>query len=347
MQRLILSAVTCLLALTHQAHAAPGAENQIALAVDGVTQTRNLPVLLAERLGYFHDEGLDVRLINAPAKPTPLDLLNDGSADGAVAYYHHTFMSRTDAKLDTEAVVVLGISPGEKLLLASRLRDRVRTPDDLKNLRIFTGGANSGKTTAMNALILHDGLSLADYVALKPTSQTDTAKALVDGAADAVVAHEPDASAYVASGAAFVYADFNSRAGVLASLGTLYPSTSLYLPTAWVEAHPDQVQHLVNACLRALVFIRTHSAAEIAGALPVADTGPDPQAYIARLVSDKLMFDGDGLMPSEGARMELDAMAELNPIYRGIDVATTYTDRFVANSPDAAALKPPHGTTTP
>lgn len=346
MRRLILSALSCLL-LAHPADAAPRVDNQVALAVDGVTQTRNLPVLLAERLGYFHDEGLDVRLIDAPAKPTPLDLLGDGRANGAVAYYHHTFMSRTDAKLDTEAVVVLGISPGEKLLLASRLRDKVRTPADLKGLRIFTGGANSGKTTAMNALILHDGLSLADYTALKPTSQTDMAKALVDGAADAVVAHEPDASAYVASGTAFVYADFNSRAGVLASLGALYPSTSLYLPTAWVEAHPDQTQHLVNACLRALAFIRTHSAAEIAAALPIADTGPDPQAYIARLVSDKLMFDGDGLMPSEGARMELDAMAALNPAYRGIDVAATYTDRFVTESPDAPPLKTLHDAANP
>lgn len=136
MQSLILSAFACLL-LAHPAGAAPSAEYEVTLVVNGVPQTRNLPVLLAERLGYSHDEGLDVRLIDAPAKPTPLDLLGDGRADGAVAYYHHTFMSRTDAKLDTEAVVVLGISPGEKLLLASRLRDRVRTPADLKGLRIL------------------------------------------------------------------------------------------------------------------------------------------------------------------------------------------------------------------
>ena len=45
--------------------------SRVVLGVDGIGQTRNLPILVAERLGYFRDEGLTVTLVDSPGEPTP------------------------------------------------------------------------------------------------------------------------------------------------------------------------------------------------------------------------------------------------------------------------------------
>ncbi|MDB5447256.1 MAG: hypothetical protein JWQ97_2573 [Phenylobacterium sp.] len=319
--------------------AAAQAEPRIVLAVDGVAETRNLPVLLAQQLGYFKDEGLTVTLVDSPASPSPAELMKDGRADGAVAFYHHTFMSQADDHLVTQDVATLAVTPALKLMVAARLRDRVKSPADLKGLRIYTGGGNSGKTTATNWLATRAGFGPSGYIPLAPVSRTEMAQALRDGQADAIMAHEPDAAFYAQSGAAFVLADLASPEGTRSALGALYPSTSLYMPKAYVQAHPEAVQHLVKACLRALDFINSHDAAAIAAVLPAKTGGKDRAAFLAVLAEDKKMFATDGRMPVEGARAELQAMTALTPKYRVVDFPATYTDAFVRPTPQPATSR--------
>ena len=302
---------------------------RVVLAVDGVEETRNLPVLLAERLGYFKDEGLTVTLVDAPASPSPMELMKDGRADGAVAFYHHTFMSQADAGMVTQDVATLGVTPALKLMVAARLKDKVRTPADLKGLRIFTGGPNSGKTTATNWLALHAGFGVGGYVALKPTTAREMSEALKSGEADAVMTHEPDASYYDSSGAAFVLADLSRPAAVAAALGDVFPSTALYMPQAYIDAHPEEVRRLVRACLHAVAYIRAHDAQSIAQVLPSRAVGKDRAAFLRTLASDKAMFETDGRMPAAAARQEWQVMTALTPKYGAIDFAATYTNRFV------------------
>jgi NitT/TauT family transport system substrate-binding protein len=301
---------------------------RVVLAVDGVGQTRNLPVLMAERLHYFSDAGLTVTLVDAPADPSPDQMIADGRADGAVAFYHHTFMTQADRGLISEAVVVMGASPQLKLIVARRLAGTVRSIADLKGRAIFVGGANSGKTTVMNWLMTRAGLPIDAYRALRPTTPAAMAAALRDGGADAIIAHEPDASFYL-SGSGVLLADIDSISGTRASLGDIYPSTALYLPHAYVAAHPAVVQKLVGALLRAMAFIRTHDAEAIAAILPPRPKGEDRGAFLATLADDRQAFDTDGRMPPAAARRQLAVMTALSPRYASVRIDRTYTNAFV------------------
>jgi NitT/TauT family transport system substrate-binding protein len=141
------------------------------------------------------------------------------------------------------------------------------------------------------------------------------------------MAHEPDATYYATSGAAFELADLASAEGTRASLGEVFPSTALYMPKAYVAAHPEVVQRLVNACLKALRFIESHDAKAIAAALPpkiAAQPG-----FLHTLEEDKAMFAGDGRIPEPAARDEWRAMSALTPKYAKIDFAATFTNAFV------------------
>ena len=327
----ILRACAGLLLATGAASAAPrsAAPPRVVLAVDGVGEPRNLPALIAERLGYFRDAGLIVTLVDAPADPSPGQLMADGRADGAVAYFHHTFMSQVEDGKTTRAVLLMGVTPAQRLMVAARLRDRVRSVRDLKGLKIITGGGNSGKTTATNWALLHAGVSIRDYTPLPVRSRDAAARALKDGEADAIMAHEPDASFYESTGAAFELADLATPEGTRAALGTVFPSTALYLPGPYVAAHPREVKALAAALLRALRFIETHDAAAIVAALPAKTGGADRAAFVRQIALDKHMFGGTGAIDPAAAAAELKAMAALNPAYARVRLDETYTNAFI------------------
>lgn len=310
----------------------PSAPSRVVLAVDGVAEPRNLPVLLAERLGYFRDSGLVVTLVDAPADPSPAQLMADGRADGAVAYFHHNFMSQTEHGAVTKAVILLGVAPGQRLMVATRLRGRVSRVGDLKGMRIITGGPNSGKTTATNWAFLHAGLSVGDYTPLPVKPRDSAARALKEGEADAIMAHEPDASFYETSGAAFELADLETGEGTRAVLGTIYPATSLYLPSAYIAGHPNEVRAITAALLRALHFIEAHDAAAIVAALPAKAGGPDRAAFLRQIERDRRMFGGEGAMDPLAAAAELKAMAALQPAYARVRLEETYTNAFLPRS---------------
>jgi NitT/TauT family transport system substrate-binding protein len=308
------------------ARAAPS-QQRVVLVVDGINEDRNLPVLLAERLGYFASEGLLVTLMEGREDVSTDDLLADGRADGAVAFYHHTFMSQA-AGHSTESVITMGVTPALSLLVASRLKDQVKTIADLRGRKIYAGGRNSGKTTSAVWLMANVGLTPADVPLLKPEGRDAMSEALRLGGADAIVSHQPDTSFYETSGSAFKLADLTTVSGTKAGLGVLFPSTSLYLTNDYVARNPDIVQHLVNALARSLIFINAHSTVDIAAALPteIMKNGKD---YGAVLPFDVKMFATDGRMSESDARRELEIMASYTPVYGKTNFDKTYTNTFI------------------
>ncbi len=310
----------------------PGA--RAVLVVDGIKEVRNLPAIVAERLGYFKDEGLTVTLAELRDEAPTEELLFDGRADGAVAFYHHTILSQAEGKL-TEAVITMGGSPGLKVMVANRVKDQIKTVADLKGRKIFTGGANSGKTTAANWLFVHAGFSAKDFTGLPLLPREEMAAALKDGRADAIVAHEPDATYYQAEGVASVFVDLTSVAETKKHLGSVFPTTALYMTNAFVAAHPALTQKLVNAFYRSNQFINTHSAAEILAVLPKEVAGKlQPAAvYANNLKEDMQMFATDGRLDVAAATTEWKVMANYAKKFTGVKIAETYTNEFV----DAAA----------
>jgi len=307
--------------------------NRVVLVIDRINEVRNLPAALAESLGYFKEEGLLVTLTEGRDEVPTEQLLEDGRADASMAFYHHTIMSQVAGHASV-SVIDLGISPALTLMVATRLKDQVKTVADLKGKKIFTGGANSGKTTTANWLMSHAGLGNNDFTRLPLQDRDKMAAALASGEADAIVAHEPDASYYQKTGAAVAIADITTPEGTKKSLGSLFPTTSVYMTEEYVKSHPDQVQHLVNALVKTLKFINSHKASEVWAALPKEIAGKDAKTYQEDLERDLPMFFTNGLLPEADAKMEFKVFTEFQPKYAGAKFEPTYTNKFVE-----AALK--------
>jgi len=316
-----------LLCLLCASTAQAAARERIVLLVDEVRQIRSFPVLVAEQLGYFRDEGVDVTVMNIRNEEPYMDMLMDGRVDAVMAYYHHNVVQRAAGK-DIEAVVTLGVTPGMRVLVANPSRDKYKTPADLKGARIISGGAGSAKTTVANYLVLAGGHKLDDYTRAGTEGKDANAKLLGEGKADLVVAPTPDGFFYEKQGAS-LFADLTTLDATRKVLGAPFPSNTIFMRTALVKEKPEIAQHLANAFVRTLKFINTHTPEEIMEKIPADVRKQYGDDYLKVLKEQIPMFANDGRMPEDGALGEYRVLAEANPKYKSVDVKQTYTNEFV------------------
>src|SRR5471032_1920265 len=91
----------------------------IQLMVGGIEKQIYLPAVLAERLGYFREQGLDVQLSSDTSGVNAEDGLLTGSVQGVVGFYDHTIDLQSKGKF-VQAVVQFSQAPGEAVIVSTR-----------------------------------------------------------------------------------------------------------------------------------------------------------------------------------------------------------------------------------
>jgi NitT/TauT family transport system substrate-binding protein len=301
----------------------------IELMVGGIEKQIYLPALLADRLGYFREQGLDVHLSTDRSGVNAEDELLAGGVQGVVGFYDHAIDLQAKGKF-VESVVQFSQAPGEMLVVAARRADAVTSLAQLRARSVGVTGIGSSTHLLVQYLALANGVKSGELTITAAGSGADFAAALHEGRIDAGMTTEPTASRLVKSGEARVLADLRTPKDAMGALGGLYPAACLYMSTAWVAAHHEDVQRLVNAFVKALRFIDAHGAAEIAALLPADLLGGDRELYVATLQESKSMFVPDGVMPTAGPPNVLRVMRLASHIVaaKPIDLSRTYTTEF-------------------
>lgn len=311
----------------------PVAAEQVALMVGGVEKQIYLPVVLADRLGYFRDEGLDVQVESEPAGVEATDEMLAGAVQGVIGFYDHTIQLQSLGKY-TESVVQLTLVPGEVEMVSTR-HPEVTGMADLKGMRVGVTGLGSSTDFLTRYLLVRAGLG-SDVVTPIPVGAGDTLIAAMEqDRIQAAMTTEPTVSRLVASGQARVLVDLRDLASTRAALGGPYPAACLYMESGWVETHHDTVQRLVNALVRALRYIDGHDADAIADVVPQEYYAGDRAMYEAALAAGKAMFTRDGQMPKDGPETVLAVLSRFMPgvSRESIDLSRTYTSAFVDATP--------------
>ncbi|WP_243318657.1 ABC transporter substrate-binding protein [Geothrix paludis] len=308
----------------------PGrAAERIVLMVGGIEKIIYLPVKLAQQLGYFEQEGLEVEVRSEWAGVRGVDMLLVGGAQGVVGFYDHTVYMQTQGKA-VVSVVQFSQAPGEVELVSSRL-PKVRTMADLGGQTLGVTGLGSSTQFLSRYLALSAGLRL-NQVTFKPVGTGDSfIEAMSSGTIGAGMTTEPTASRLLATGKARVLVDLRTPEDTARALGGPYPASCLYMQTAWVNRHKAEVQKLVNALVKALRYIQGHTAAEIAAHVPADYYGQDKAIYIRALARTKPIFIPDGRMPANGPANVLRILTHTERSLQGkaVDLASTYTLEFV------------------
>ena len=95
-------------------------------------------------------------------------------------------------------------------------------------------------------------------------------QALKEGQVDVMTFLEPMTSSIVETGMVTTLYDFTSSEGMRKALGAPWLAQCVFMAPAFIEAHPETAQRLVNALVRTMRFVNSHTAEEIAEKLPAA-----------------------------------------------------------------------------
>lgn len=306
----------------------------IRIMVGGIEKQIYLPAALAERLGYFKEQGLNVELLSDTSGVNAEDELLTGAVHGVVGFYDHTIDLQAKGKF-VQAVVQFSQAPGEAEIVSSRQADSIRSPADFKGHTLGVTGLGSSTHLLTQYLVATHGVKPADVRFMAVGSGAGFVAAMRQGVIDAGMTTEPTVSRLLHSGDARLLVDLRTPQTTEKVLGGVYPGACLYVTTRWANSHRSEVQRLVNALVKALRFIDSHTAQEIATQLPAGFHLGDLALYVAALRDSKSMFIKDGAMPASGPTTVLKVMKVVNRSVQGkpIDLLRTYTTEFTSAVP--------------
>lgn len=305
---------------------------KVTLAMAAPSGVTHLPVVLADRLGYYADEGLDVRMVDFQAGSKVLAALLAGDADVASGFYGDTITMAAKGKSLRSFVTTVN-SPGLALAVSPKAGRRVDRLADLRGAVVGVSAPGSGSHVFLNYLLHRDGLD-PDDIAVAGIGLSGTAVAAMErGQVDAAVMLEPALSQLErrAGGLQFL-ADTREQAGIDEIFGTDgFPAIGLLTRSNWLADHPATARKLAAALTRALRWVHGHSAAEIADALPPEFAGPDRGLYVSTIASARRTVSIDGRMTAAGAEAVRRFLTVSTPEVAdaGIDLAETFTNEFL------------------
>ncbi len=322
---LLCVAVSATLGIAPSAQAA----DKITLMVGGYEKIIYLPAKLAERLGYFKDEGLDVELLNEGAGVDAENEMLAGAVQGVVGFYDHCVDLQTKGKY-IESIVQLAHSPGEVELVSNKY-PQAKTMADLKGKTLGVTGLGSSTNFLTQYLMGKAGVPIGQFTSLPVGAGTTFIAAMQQDKIQGGMTTEPTISRLIKTGQARVLVDLRTADTTKAALGGTYPAASLYMPAEWVQAHKPVAQKLANAFVKTLRFISSHSGAEIAAKMPKDFYVGDQDAYVKALDAGKGMFTTDGVMPANGPETVFSVLSAFSSNVKGkkVDLAKTYTTEFV------------------
>ncbi|MDO0925368.1 ABC transporter substrate-binding protein [Streptomyces sp. TG1A-8] len=307
-----------------------GKGESVKIMVGGLDKLIYLPAMLTQRLGNFRAEGLNVQLLSEPAGVQAETALVSGQVQGAVGFYDHTLDLQVKGK-SVESVVQFSQAPGEVEMVSDKASGDITSPEDFKGRKLGVTGLGSSTDFLTKYLAVKNGVKVSEFTPVAVGAGPTFIAALRKGAIDGGMTTDPTVATVLDEKAGKILLDMRTPEGSQRALGGPYPSSSLYMQTDWVNGHKETVQKLVDAFVKTLQWMSTHSASEIAAKMPADYSQGDKTLYAEAVRSTLPMFTDDGVMPEGGPETVEKVLKAFNPNIKNatVDLGRTYTTEFV------------------
>jgi NitT/TauT family transport system substrate-binding protein len=300
------------------------------IAVGGKAALYYLPLTVAEQLGYFKQEGLELKISDFAGGAQSLRAVVGGSADVVSGAYEHTINMQAQ-KQSLIAFVEMGRLPQLSVGIATARAASYKSPKDLKGLRVGVSAPGSSTNILFNYFISRDGLKPNDVSIIGVGTGSGAVAAMINGQIDAISNSDPIMTKLELDGAIKVIADWRTVKGTEQTFGGQLPAATLYAPTKYVRENPNTVQALTNAIVRANKWLAGASTTEVVKVVPEAYLLGDRALYLFAYDKVKEAFSRDGMISEAGARATLKVLADYNPKIKPAEIklGETYTNEFV------------------
>ncbi len=306
-------------------------KQKVTIAVGGKAAFYYLPLAIAEHLGYFKDEGLNVEIVDFAGGSAALRAVVGGSADVVSGAYEHTINLQSN-KQYFKSFVLQGRAPQIALGISSKAN--YKSPADLKGMKIGVSAPGSSTNMMANFVLAKAGLKASDVSFIGVGTGNSALAAVRSGQIDAIANVDPVMTMLEQKGDVKIIADTRTLKGTEQLFGGPMPAGSLYAPEEFIQKNPRTVQAMTNAMVRALKWLQAAGPSDIIKTVPEAYLLGDRGLYLAAYTSIKDAISIDGLIPATGAATTLKALASFNPKIKPaeIDLARTYTNEFTTKA---------------
>ena len=309
-----------------------GAGPAVRIGIGGQPLLVYLPTTLADRLGFYRDAGVEVKMEDLQGGSKALQALQGGSVDVVSGYYDHAIQMQAKNR-DVVAFVNMLRYPSLVLAVSPKASKPINSVADLKGANVGVTAPGSSTDFFLKHLLVSNGMAAEDAVVQGIGGDTTAVAAMEQGRVDAAVMLDPAVSQLQQrAGQLKILTDTRTEQGVREDFGVAtYPAAVLYSSREWLDAHPDQARKLAAAIVRTLDWIRTHSAQEIAAAMPPEYAAGDPAGYAQAIEQVKAAYSQDGRIAPDGAEAVRSVLARFIPEVGSadIDLAKTYSNDYL------------------
>ena len=328
--RLFLATLVAALALTGAAQAQAPEKRQITLGVGGKTALYYLPLTIAERLGHFKEQGLDVTINDFRGGAQSLQALVGGSVDVVTGAYEHTIRMQAKGQ-DVRALIELGRFPGIVLGIRKERAQAYKSPADLKGMKIGVSAPGSSTNFFVMYLMAKAGLKPTEASYIGVGIGPSVIAAVIKGEIDAVSNLDPMMTKLELDGQIRVVADSRSEEGTRAIFGGSNPAAVLYAKQDFITRNPNTVQALATAFYKTLRWLERATPEQITATVPEEYWLGDKALYTAAVKASKPAYSVTGIIPTAGMQSASDMLVAFDDELKSakLDLAKTFVDRFV------------------
>ena len=304
---------------------------RLVLGVGGKTLLYYLPLTIAERRGYFKDEGLTVEINDFGGGARSLQALTGGSVDIVTGAYEHTIRMQAKGQ-DIRAVIELGRFPGIVVGVAKSKAGQIKSAADLKGAKIGVTAPGSSTALTVQYAMAKAGLKPDAAAIIGIGASMSAVAAMKKGEIDAISHLDPVIAKLEADGDIQVLIDTRTEAGSRALWGGSNPAAVLYTRGDFIQKNPATTQRLVNAFHKALKWLETATAEQIAEAVPADYHYGDRALYIQAVGRTRESYSRTGVIPPQGMASVMDTLKQLDPEFATttVDLAKTFDGSFLA-----------------
>lgn len=308
---------------------AAGGTEKVTIAVAGLTNLHNVPLVIADELGYYDEAGVDVELSDLQSGTKALEAVASNSADVAASFYDHTL--RMQAKHQPyKAFMVLSKSPGAILAVPPAKAGTIKSVADLKGQAVGIAAPGSAEDAYFSQVLQKVGLKREDVSLVSTGTGASAVAALEGGQVSAGWMYEPAFSQFeTRNKGTGILVDTRTDKGATEMFGDGgYAAETLYTKAGWLDEHGEEATKVATAVQRALKWMQEHSAEEITDVMPANLTGQDRKQYAEILQGTLPIFTKDGKMPENGYAANV-KLLESSQGLTGLKPTETFTNDYL------------------
>ena len=304
-------------------------KSKLALAVGGKAALYYLPLTISEQLGFFKAEGLDIEISDFAGGARALQAVVGGSADVCSGAFEHTINLQSKNQM-FQAFVLQGRAPQIAFGVSVKNMPDYKAIADLRGKKIGVSAPGSSTNMMANLVLSRGGLKASDVSFIGVGTAAGALTALRSGQIDAMSNTDPVMTMLEQKGDVKIISDTRTLKGTLEVFGGTMPAACLYAPMEFVQKNPNTCQAMTNAIVRGLKWLQTSGPGDILKTVPESYLLGDRALYLASFNKVRESISPDGIIPEDGPRTALRALAGFDPTLKTakIDLAKTYTNEF-------------------